>query len=56
MDIYKQTDVLIVGAGIAGLIAAERAVNIFKNVCIVTTGKICTGASYFPLKATLGKS
>lgn len=54
MDIYKQTDVLIVGAGIAGLIAAERAVNIFKNVCIVTTGKICTGASYFPLKATLG--
>ncbi|MEI0611611.1 FAD-binding protein [Brachyspira pilosicoli] len=54
MDIYKQTDVLIVGAGIAGLIATERAMNIFKKVCLVTTGKICSGASYFPLKATLG--
>lgn len=54
MDLYKQTDVLIVGAGIAGLIAAKRAMNIFKKVCLVTTGKICSGASYFPLKATLG--
>ncbi|WP_028331131.1 FAD-binding protein [Brachyspira alvinipulli] len=56
MNIKKQIncDVLIVGAGIAGLIVAERAINVFKNVCLATTGKICSGASYFPLKATLG--
>ncbi|WP_020003386.1 FAD-binding protein [Brachyspira innocens] len=56
MNITKQinSDILIVGGGIAGLISAERALNIFKNVCLATTGKICGGASYFPLKATLG--
>ena len=53
MNIYE-TDILIVGAGIAGLTASERAMKIFKKVCLVTTGKICAGASYFPLKATLG--
>ena len=56
MNIKKQIncDVLIVGAGIAGLTASERAINVFKNVCLATTGKLCSGASYFPLKATLG--
>ena len=54
MDTQKQTDILIVGAGIAGLVAAERAMKIFKKVCLVTSSKICYGASYFPLKATLG--
>ena len=56
MNIKKQIscDILIVGSGIAGLTAAERSMKIFKNVCIATTGKICGGASYFPLKATLG--
>ena len=56
MNIKKQIncDVLIVGAGIAGLTASERAINVFKNVCLATTGRICSGASYFPLKATLG--
>ena len=54
MNIYNESDVLIVGAGIAGLTAAERAMKIFKKVSLVTTGKICGGASYFPLKATLG--
>ncbi|MEI0607152.1 FAD-binding protein [Brachyspira pulli] len=54
MNIYNESDVLIVGAGIAGLTAAERAIKIFKKVSLVTTGKICGGASYFPLKATLG--
>ncbi len=56
MNIKKQIncDVLIVGAGIAGLTAAEMAINVFKNVCLATTGKLCSGASYFPLKATLG--
>ena len=56
MNINRQItcDVLIVGSGIAGLTAAQRAVNIFKKVCLATTGKICGGASYFPLKGTLG--
>ena len=54
MDTQKQTDILIVGAGIAGLVAAERAMKLFKKVRLVTSSKICSGASYFPLKATLG--
>ena len=32
----------------------HQNINVFKNVCLATTGKICSGASYFPLKATLG--
>ncbi|KLI52867.1 FAD-binding protein [Brachyspira hyodysenteriae] len=56
MNINKKfyCDVLIVGGGIAGLIAAERALKVFKRVCIADSSKICFGASYFPLKATLG--
>ena len=56
MNINKELDcdVLIVGGGIAGLIAAERALKVFKRVCIADSSKICSGASYFPLKATLG--
>lgn len=56
MNINKKfyCDILIVGGGIAGLIAAERALKVFKRVCIADSSKICSGASYFPLKATLG--
>ena len=56
MNINKEfeCDVLIVGGGIAGLIAAERSLKTFKKVCIIDSSKICSGASYFPLKATLG--
>ncbi len=56
MNINKELDcdVLIVGGGIAGLIAAERALKVFKRVCIADSSKICSGASYFSLKATLG--
>ncbi|KLI14727.1 fumarate reductase [Brachyspira hyodysenteriae] len=56
MNINKEfyCDVLIVGGGIAGLIAAERALKVFKRVCIADSSRICFGASYFPLKATLG--
>ena len=56
MNINKEfdCDVLIVGGGIAGLIAAERALKVFKRVCIADSSKICSGASYFSLKATLG--
>ncbi|WP_241033640.1 FAD-binding protein [Brachyspira hampsonii] len=56
MNINKEfdCDVLIVGGGIAGLIAAERALKSFKRVFLADSFKICSGASYFPLKATLG--
>lgn len=49
-----KTEILVVGTGIAGLIATERALKKRKRVCLVTNKKLCGGASYFPLKGTLG--
>lgn len=48
------TDLLIVGAGIAGLSAAVEAKNQGLNPFLITKSTIGSGASYFPLKATLG--
>ena len=47
-------DIIVVGTGIAGLIATKKALLKGKKVCLVTNGKFCGGASYFPLKGTLG--
>ncbi|WP_301098755.1 FAD-binding protein [Otariodibacter sp.] len=47
-------DILVVGSGIAGLIATDQAVRLGYKVCLTTTGKICGGASFFPIKGTLG--
>lgn len=49
-----KTDVVIVGSGIAGLSAAYHARKAGLNAVVVTKGRIGGGASFFPLKATLG--
>lgn len=46
--------VVIVGSGIAGLSAAYHANEAGLNAILVTKGKIGGGASFFPLKASLG--
>lgn len=47
-------DLLIVGAGIAGLSACVEAYLKGLNPTLITKTVIGSGASYFPLKATLG--
>ncbi|EEA2942744.1 FAD-binding protein [Salmonella enterica] len=49
-----KTDVVIVGTGIAGLSAAYHANKTGLKAIIVTKGRIGGGASFFPLKASLG--
>ena len=48
------TDLLIVGAGIGGLAAAVEACDCGLNATLISKAIIGSGASYFPLKATLG--
>ncbi|MDE1179346.1 FAD-binding protein [Paraburkholderia sp.] len=47
-------DVLVVGAGIGGLVSATQAAGRGWRTILATKGKIAGGASYFPKKASLG--
>lgn len=49
-----ECDILVVGGGIAGLLCAKKASDSNRKVILVTDEKIGSGASYFPLKGTLG--
>lgn len=49
-----KTDILIIGAGIGGLTAACHATEAGLRTSLICKGKIAGGASFFPLKATLG--
>ncbi|MFX0586677.1 FAD-binding protein [Glaesserella parasuis] len=52
--IYLQTDLLIVGGGIAGLACCAEAKAQGIQATLITKAPIGSGASFFPLKATLG--
>lgn len=54
LDKIFSCDIIVVGTGIAGLIATKKALLMGKKVCLITNGNFCGGASYFPLKGTLG--
>lgn len=49
-----ETDVLVVGAGIAGLSCAIEAKSQGLSPLLISKSQVGAGASYFPLKATLG--
>lgn len=51
---HISTDLLIVGAGIGGLSACVEAYAHGLNPTLITKSVIGSGASFFPLKATLG--
>lgn len=51
---HMDCDLLVVGGGIAGLVAAVQAAESGMRVLLATKGKIAGGASYFPKKASLG--
>lgn len=48
------TDVLVVGSGIAGLKVSIELAKENKNVLMSTKTQICSGSSFYPLKASLG--
>lgn len=54
LDFILNFDIVIVGSGIAGLVSTKEAVKTGKNICLITNGNFGGGASYFPLKGTLG--
>ncbi len=41
-------DVLVVGAGLAGVMAAMTAAESGAQVCIVSRGPVCSGSSFYP--------
>ena len=43
-----RTDVLIIGAGLAGIIAAISAAEAGAEVTLVSSGAICSGSSFYP--------
>ncbi|MEH7380510.1 FAD-binding protein [Bacillus sp. JJ1533] len=49
-----QTDVLVVGAGIAGIKASYELLKKGVNVLLTTKTIVVSGSSFFPLKASLG--
>ena len=45
---FKSADVIVMGSGIAGLIAAIEAAKKGVSVCLVSSGPICSGSSFYP--------
>lgn len=43
-----KTDVLVMGAGIAGIMSAISAAEAGAEVCIASSTKICSGSSFYP--------
>lgn len=50
----KTTDVLVVGSGIAGLKVSIELAEGNKKVIMATKTQVCSGSSFYPLKASLG--
>ena len=48
------TDVLVVGSGIAGIKVSIELAKAGKTVLMSTKTQVCSGSSFFPLKASLG--
>ena len=49
-----KTDVLVVGSGIAGLKVSMELAKHGKKVIMLTKTQLCSGSSFYPLKASLG--
>lgn len=47
-------DVLVVGSGIAGLKVSMELAKAGKKVMLATKTQLCSGSSFYPLKASLG--
>lgn len=49
----KIFDVIIVGAGLSGIIAANRLADKEKKVLLVTEAVVCSGSSFYPMMDTI---
>ncbi|MCM3585311.1 FAD-binding protein [Mesobacillus maritimus] len=49
-----QTDVLVIGSGLAGIKVSKELADQNLNVLMVTKMKVASGSSFYPLKASLG--
>jgi succinate dehydrogenase/fumarate reductase flavoprotein subunit len=47
-------DILVVGAGLAGLRAAYDCARAGLSVILAAKGKLCSGSSFYPLTGGLG--
>lgn len=48
LRIKYHCDVLVVGAGLAGIMAAIKAAEKGQRVILISSGKICSGSSFYP--------
>lgn len=44
----RKADVLVIGAGLAGIIGAISAAEAGASVCLASSGSICSGSSFYP--------
>lgn len=49
----QQYDIIVVGAGLAGIRAAVSSANSGKKVLLISSAKLCSGSSFYPLMDTL---
>lgn len=50
----SNTDILIIGGGLAGIKAAYECSKSNLKVTLVTKGRLCSGSSFYPMMDTLG--
>lgn len=48
LKIKYHCDVLVVGAGLAGIMAAIKAAEKGQRIMLISSGKICSGSSFYP--------
>ena len=56
MELFRakeQFDILVVGAGLAGIRAAVSCSKEGKKVLLLSSAKLCSGSSFYPLMDTL---
>ena len=49
----SQYDIIVVGTGLAGIRAAVSSANAGKKVLLISSSKLCSGSSFYPLMDTL---
>lgn len=54
IDSYLETDVVVIGAGLAGIKAANDLSDAGADVVLLSESKFGSGASFHPVKASLG--